>query len=154
MRTHVLMTLAAGCLLVASGPALVAQDAKGAAQAMKQLEGTWEVVSITQDGKKVSPEGQPKTHYVVKGGKWQVRKGNQAAEEGTLKIDPSTTPHHIDVTPTTGEHKGQTMHGIYEVKGDTARDCFAMQAGKQRPKSFSADAGSGCRLTVYRRVQR
>jgi uncharacterized protein (TIGR03067 family) len=147
------MALAAGCLLAASGPALVAQDAKGPAQATKQLEGTWEVVSVTQDGRKVAPEGQGKTQFIVKDGKWRVKKGDQMVEEGTLKIDPSTTPHTIDVMPTTGEHKGQTMHGIYEVKGDTARDCFAMQAGKQRPKSFSADQGSGSRLTEYRRVR-
>jgi uncharacterized protein (TIGR03067 family) len=151
MRTYALMALAAGCLVVARVPALVADDAKG--QAMKQLEGTWEIVSITQDGKKTSPQGHAKMHFVVTDTKWQVKKGDQTIEEGMFKIDPSTTPRIIDVTPTTGKHKGQTMHGIYEVKGDTAKDCFAMQAGKQRPQSFSADEGSGCRLTVYRRVQ-
>jgi uncharacterized protein (TIGR03067 family) len=92
-------------------------------------------------------------HFVVKDSKWQIRKGEQTVEEGTFKIDPRTTPHSIDVTPSSGEHKGQTLHGIYEVKADTAKDCFAMQAGKQRPKAFSAGEGSGCRLTVYRRVQ-
>jgi uncharacterized protein (TIGR03067 family) len=120
---------------------------------MKQLEGTWEIVSATQDGKKVSSEDQAKMRFVVKDGKWQIKKGEQTVEEGTFKIDPSTTPHSIDVTPGSGEHKGQTLLGIYEVKGDTARDCFSMQTGKQRPKTFSAEEGSGCRLTVYRRVQ-
>jgi uncharacterized protein (TIGR03067 family) len=151
MRTCALVALAAGCLVVPSGPALVAGDTHG--PAMKQVEGTWEIVSITQDGKQVPPQSLGKMHFVVRDGKWQVKKDDQTVEEGTFKIDPSTTPHRIDVTPTTGKHKGQTMHGIYEVKGDKARDCFAMQAGQPRPQSFSAGEGSGCRLTVYRRVQ-
>ena len=45
------------------------------------------------------------------------------------------------------------MRGIYEVTGDSAKDCFALQAGKERPKSFAAGEGSGYRLTTYRRVR-
>jgi uncharacterized protein (TIGR03067 family) len=119
---------------------------------MKQLEGTWEVVSITRDGKTVVPPGEA-LRFVVRDGRWSVRKGDQTVEEGTLTIEAGATPHRIDVTPSSGEHKGQTLHGIYEVKGDTARDCFALQAAKERPKGFSAEQGSGCRLTVYRRVR-
>jgi uncharacterized protein (TIGR03067 family) len=120
---------------------------------MKQMEGTWETVSITRDGKKVSPPGEARMHFIVRDGHWTVKKGDQTIEGGTLKIDPSTTPKQIDVTPTSGKHKDQTLHGIYELMGDRARDCFALAPGGQRPKSFSAPEGSGNRLTVYRRLK-
>jgi uncharacterized protein (TIGR03067 family) len=120
---------------------------------MKQLEGTWEVVSVTRDGQKEAPPGEATLRFVVRDGRWSVRKGDQTVEEGTFTLDARATPHCINVTPSSGQHKGQTLHGICEVKGDTARDCFAMPAGKERPRSFSAEQGSGCRLTVYRRVQ-
>jgi uncharacterized protein (TIGR03067 family) len=136
---------------MASSGALAADNLTGPAS--KQLEGTWEIVSVTRDGKEVASQGQANLRFVVKDGKWQVKKGDQTVEEGTFKIDPSTKPHRIDVTPTTGKHSGQTLHGIYEVNGDTARDCFAMQAGQARPSSFSGDQGSHCRLTMYRRMR-
>ena len=117
----------------------------------KLLNGTWEAVRAVVDGKKM-PAPKEKATVTVKDGKYTVRVGEKVASEGTAKIDPTTTPKSIDSTPATGENKGKTFRGIYEVKGDEHRVCFA-PPGKPRPKTFESKEGSGHRLYTYKRVK-
>ena len=117
----------------------------------KSLNGTWEAVRAVVDGKKM-PAPKEKATVTVKDGKYTVRVGEKVASEGTAKIDPTTTPKSIDGTPATGESKGKTFLGIYEVKGDTRRICYA-EPGKPRPKAFESKEGSGHRLATYKRAK-
>ena len=51
-----------------------------------------------------------------------------------------------------GEFKGKTMTGIYEIKGDTMRVCFA-GGGKDRPTEFRTKEGSMEMLVTYKRIK-
>ena len=104
------------------------------------------------DGKKVPDDTIKPTKITVKGDKYSVQMGEQVVEQGTIQIDPTQKPKAIDATPSEGEHKGKTFHGIYEIEGDTAKDCFALP-DKDRPKAFATKQGSGVVLRVYKRAK-
>jgi uncharacterized protein (TIGR03067 family) len=69
------------------------------------------------------------------------------------KLDTSRKPRTIDTEQIVGEHRGKILQGIYELNGDTLRVCLA-PPGKERPTEFSARAGSGNSLAVYRRERK
>jgi uncharacterized protein (TIGR03067 family) len=147
MRRYSLLVLPLALLLVAGAP----KDDQSKKD-LKQFEGTWKIVSVEQDGKKLADDSFKDIRMVVKGNQYAVKRGNRTAEQGTFKIDATKKPRTIDVTPTEGEGKGKTYHGIYEIQGDTARDCFAAP-GKDRPTTFATKSGSGFVLRVYKRVK-
>jgi uncharacterized protein (TIGR03067 family) len=147
MKFHVVTLLTLGCA-VAAQP--VRNDA--ARSDLKKLEGTWKVVLVEADGKKMPGEQYRDMRMVVHANRYTVRRGDRVLERGTFTVDPSHKPKAIDVTPTEGKDKGKTFRGIYAIEGDTARDCFS-RTGKERPREFTAKAGSGCVLRHYKRVK-
>ncbi len=70
--------------------------------------------------------------------------------QGTSEIDPTRKPKTIDFMTTEGDDKGKIVLGIYELGDDTRKLCYA-QPGKDRPSEFSAPAGSGHTLVVFKR---
>lgn len=142
------LLLAAVTLLIGSF-SVPADDKKPA----DELDGKWERVSQTVDGK-AWEAGKLKGHYiVVKGAK--VTYMHEDKEEGpaaTLKLDPGKSPKHIDVTYTDGPNKGKTHKGIYKIDGDTATACFG-DVGKDRPTKFASTPGSGTMLQTVKRVK-
>jgi uncharacterized protein (TIGR03067 family) len=159
MKRRILLLLAvlATAFLIA-GVSLL--DAAGGAKEdavkkeLQALKGTWRVISREVDGKKASEEelkGVTLTRDET--GKFSVRRGDKLIVAGVIKIDPTKKPKTTDVTYTGGEFKGQTALGIYEIEGDTYRGCVARPGG-ERPKDFSAKAGSGHSLIVYKREKK
>jgi uncharacterized protein (TIGR03067 family) len=73
---------------------------------------------------------------------------------GTAKINPSASPRSVDIRLTTeeGHPVGEVAPGVYEVRGDTLRVCFAPW-DKPRPKRFESREGSGHNLFTLKRVK-
>ncbi len=142
MKWKLLSMVVAGLLLAADNPSK--DDVK---QEAKKLNGTWKVDSIVQDGQKMDAEEAHKWVVTMDGDKYVVKVDGQILEEGKIKIDPSKSPKHIDISPTTGNDAGSTRKGIYEVKGDEQKICFA-PPDQERPKEFSSKEGSGRLLIV------
>jgi uncharacterized protein (TIGR03067 family) len=153
MRRCGLAGLALALLLGGGAPAdeKKADKAEAVKQEWKLLNGTWEAVSAVLDGKKM-PAPKEKVTVTLRDGKYTVKQGDKVVAEGTGKIDPTTSPKSVDVTPSSGPDKGKTVLAIYEVKGDTQRVCFA-RPGKPRPKTFEAKKGSGDALYTHKRVK-
>jgi uncharacterized protein (TIGR03067 family) len=114
----------------------------------KDLNGKWVIVSTVHDG-----ETTPSLRRV----RVSFRHDTRVVEIGDIAhidpitVDASKTPKAIDITPNLG--KGKTIKGIYEVKGDELHICSA-EPEQDRPQEFSAKAGSGCSLTIYKRLIR
>jgi uncharacterized protein (TIGR03067 family) len=124
------------------------------AKDLQAFKGTWRLSSKEEDGKKFSEEEIEDFIGTIDGsGKVSVRHGDKVINEGTVKLNPTEKPKAIDVTFTGGERKGQAVLGIYEIDGDTFRVCVA-RPGHERPAEFSAGAGSGRTLVVYKREQK
>jgi uncharacterized protein (TIGR03067 family) len=59
--------------------------------------------------------------------------------DGTFTVDPTKKVKTIDVF-LKNLPKDKAILGIYEIKGDTRKSCFALP-GQERPDGFSKDGG-------------
>lgn len=121
---------------------------------LKALEGTWAITHYEVEGEVEDP-GQFKGVLLVIKDKTYVftRDGQPTTAKGTLDITPTKKPKGVDYTYTDGPDKGKSCLGIYEIKGDTFKDCFAPNPGDTRPTTFETKPGSGLKLVVYERVK-
>jgi uncharacterized protein (TIGR03067 family) len=121
------------------------------AKDLQAFKGTWRMSSKEEDGKKFSEEEIKDVILTSDGsGKSSVRRGDKVIAEATVKLDPTKKPKTIDITFTEGERKGKTALGIYQIESDAFRVCVA-RPGNERPVEFSANAGSGHIVVVYKR---
>lgn len=127
----------------------VPYDDKGKAADAKTIEGTWQLVSATNDGKDTPAEVVKKVRVVIKDGKHSVYFGTDVAvKEIPFAVDETTSPK----TTTDTLPDGTTIKGIYKLDGDTLTSCVAA-AGKERPTVFESKPGSGHTLRVFKRVK-
>src|SRR5262249_32302296 len=114
--------------------------AGGGEEVLKQIQGTWKFVSQEMDAKPVAADQLAGMKITFTGDKWSVTKDGKVLQAGTHKFDPTKKPGQVNAMVTEGEDKGNTMLGIYELKGDALKVCFDPK-GKERPTSFTAKAG-------------
>lgn len=131
------------------GTAVSAVDKDAARAEVKNLEGTWQLVSAVKDGKTTPEDIVKKIRVVIKGGKHSVHFGDEVAvKEIPFAVDPTRNPKTtVDTLP-----GGKEIKGIYKLEGNTLTSCVA-EAGKDRPSEFVSRPGSGHTLRVFKRVQ-
>jgi uncharacterized protein (TIGR03067 family) len=102
-----------------------------------RLEGSWTYV------------GGNVNHVTIKAGVYTVTtpQGQVVLSAGMI-IDPTRQPKWLNMQYTTGFYKGQTLMGIYELKGDNLRLSIDT-SGKVRPAAF----GVGPVTTLVRQKQ-
>jgi uncharacterized protein (TIGR03067 family) len=135
--------------------AAVARTQDGAAEKdLKAMEGKWKVTLHEVDGQTSSEEDAKKfdVRLIVKDGKYKVLFGDKEIATGTIKLNAGKTPRQIDAIAADGKFEGKAMPGIYEIKGDTMRVCFA-QPGTERPTEFRTKEKTGHMLFHYTRVK-
>ena len=117
----------------------------GAARAADSpIDGKWEVVSMTKNGKADDTwAGATREHA---GDKYMMSKSGGKSVSGTMKV--SAAHKTIDLMPDEGQYKGKTLAGVYELTGDTLKIAFA-EPGKERPAKV-AD-GEGITVAVYKK---
>jgi len=127
-------------------PFLEAADKES--ESKDELQGNWKLTEVEKDGKSHKVKAETTEYFVMifKGTKVTARfKEGTPEQEGTYKLLADTKPKAIDFTPTTGDEKGKTVQGIYEIKGNKFRLCVAVP-GTKRPKKFES---KGEEIVVY-----
>jgi uncharacterized protein (TIGR03067 family) len=114
-----------------------------------KFQGTWVVVSAEREGQ---PLDDIKDDKVTFSGDKMTIKTKMRDQEGTFKLDPTKKPKAIDIKPSEGSEKGQTIQGIYSLEGDRLKFCFARD-GKERPSEFATKAGSGLMMVELKRAK-
>jgi len=121
---------------------------------LKQLQGDWNVIAFTQNGKKefaadkgVGMQLQIKGDTITR---IQSRPGGEKLEKewGRIELNNKTNPKSIDIVNPDGP--GGRLLGIYELKDGTLNICFAertnvdvaQERAAKRPTMFAAPAGS------------
>ena len=66
--------------------------------------------------------------------------GNQ--EKGKVKLHADKKPKAIDFTIETGDDKGKTQLGIYEIEDGQFKLCVAKAGETERPSEFKTKEGS------------
>jgi uncharacterized protein (TIGR03067 family) len=108
---------------------------------LKQFQGSRQAVAMHSDGQASSKEEVQATRLVVEGNKFTLT-GKDFAVTGTFFIESTKTPKTIDVVLASKNNRKSktTLLGIYKIKGDKRKSCFAFPE-KKRPTQFSAAKG-------------
>jgi uncharacterized protein (TIGR03067 family) len=117
---------------------------------LERLQGSWAVTALEVDGQ-FTPAGMLAEARIVIRGRRFTSSGMGAVYRGTVALDDSHTPAHIDMTFTAGPEKGNTNLGIYRFSGETLTLCLATR-GSLRPERFAALPGSGFALETLSRA--
>ena len=151
MRLRYALCFAAWLLVTGTG-----RPDDAAKKDVDSLQGNWVVVGRQLLGKKATKQEieEVPTYVVIEGNKgraWFEEKGVKGdMVEGTIKIDPATTPKSVDITYTRGLFKGLTLPSIYELDGDNLKVCIAWQS-KERPKEFVGGPDGKAVFVIYKR---
>jgi uncharacterized protein (TIGR03067 family) len=134
--------------------AVLAMAAAAADPPRKELEpfqGTWAVVSFTQNGMPVPDDEVRKLSLVVTEDERVIKAGDEVRSRAKFSIDPAKTPKTIDIAVSDGPLAGRTVRGIYELKDGTLTVCLSL-AGDDRPDDLTAPEGSDRLLQVFKRA--
>jgi RNA polymerase sigma factor (sigma-70 family) len=116
---------------------------------VKNIQGTWAVVSAEQDGKEAPAEAIKDFAVLITADKIAFSP-NGENRQASYKLDPKKDPKVIEMTPLDGPAKGKTLHGLYALEGDRLKLCLQNGPGKE-PTEFATKADSGLRLLVLKR---
>ena len=115
----------------------------------QKIQGMWVAVSAEMDGKPAPAEAIKDLSILVTADKMAFNpKGED--RQSLYKLDPTTTPKGIELTPQDGPAKGKTVHGLYELDGDRLKLCLLNGPGEE-PKAFATTPGSNLRLLILKR---
>jgi len=144
----VLMVACACCL-----PPLLAQDAKpreAAPDDLKLLQGGWEMVAQESEGMRLPASGR----WVFKGS--EVQAGYTGADlraMGTVKLDSSKRPKHLDLVGTEGRAKGEIIPGIFKFDKDGLIIGLGPRGTTERPEDFVDPPGSNWTVLTFKRIK-
>jgi uncharacterized protein (TIGR03067 family) len=124
-------------------------EAKGGADEIKKLQGSWKPVSALMGGQPFPQPVLDIMKLVVADGRYTVTIGEQK-DEGMCKVDPTKSPRAMDIEGTKGPNQGKKILCIYEFKDETLRVCYDL-SGKARPTEFKSKPETPLFLVEYRR---
>jgi|SRR5271154_1906148 len=113
------------------------------------LQGSWTITTLEIEGQKLPTSMLANCRIVVTGDRF-VSTGMSAVYEGTIELDASANPPHLNMNFDAGPEKGNTNLGIYELDGDNWKLCLATR-GAVRPSAFAATPGTGFALETLAR---
>jgi uncharacterized protein (TIGR03067 family) len=97
---------------------------------LARLEGSWTYV------------GGNVNRVTIRGGVYTVTTPQgQIALSANMHLDPTKEPKWLNMEYSAGFYKGQTLMGIYELKGDNLR-LYMDTSGKVRPTAFPQGRGT------------
>ena len=150
-HTMVLMTAAIAALAAPGAPLASETKAPAAESDAKRFQGTWRLLSLVRDGKDV-PKGQTETmELVFLDNKYTYKGPHGERDEGTFTVDAQQQPAVMTTTHAKAGEGGTSVVRIYRwIDADTVRFCSPGPKDK-KPPDFTAPAGSGRELSVWKR---
>jgi uncharacterized protein (TIGR03067 family) len=135
--------------------ALVAADDKPdpAKADTAKMQGTWTMTESLRDGEEAIPEEDRKElRLLIKDDKRTIKVRDEVVSEATYTLDATSKPKGITVKVSNGPLKDKELPGIYELDGDKLKICLNL-TGKDRPKDFKSEKGSGTLLQVFQKAK-
>lgn len=132
-----------------------------------ELEGTWEVIEATDNGKSIPQEKIKGFRFVFRNGmlEW-IGPSGKKEDEFCVRLGRQQEPPAIDLVQATRfaptkdlttalvpDLQEETTSAVYELKGDALRMCLPRRGAWQRPTSFKAEKGSRETSFTLKRVK-
>lgn len=123
------------CALALATVATARADDDAAKKDLKAMQGTWKVTAAEHDGD--SLDRIVGGIMVVKDNNFHIKTVSGTELKGDLVLNPAKTPKHLDYIHQDGPLKDKKWEGIYELKDDTLKICYAeADSEKERPTEF------------------
>jgi uncharacterized protein (TIGR03067 family) len=146
-------TLLAGCMLAFMSFTAARADDDAAKKELKSLQGTWKVVAAEHDGDPL--DRIVGGVMVIKENNFSIKTAGGTELKGDLILNPSMSPKHVDLAHQDGPLKDKTWQGIYELKGDALKICYAeADSEKERPSEFKTLKKSRLLLVELKREKK
>ncbi len=151
------MKFAVAFLFLSTGVSIGADD-EASKKLLKELEGTYAVVSMDDGGEAVPLEFLRVGNLVIKDGKVSIimkEDGKEVRQKmSTIKVDAAKKPAEIDVVVEEGPEKGKVIPGIITIDGDTVKICCSQHKQKPtRPTEFKSTAKDDTTLMVLKKIK-
>jgi uncharacterized protein (TIGR03067 family) len=110
------------------------------------IEGTWRLTRIESNGEKNNSPGNEAITFLRE---TYTNHSGEDTRRGTCRIDPARKPPHLDLMPSIGPYKGETIKKIYQIDGDMLRIGSQLPIS-QRPQGFNDPSTY---VEIYKRVK-
>jgi uncharacterized protein (TIGR03067 family) len=114
----------------------------------QRLAGTWRVIAAEAGGVAVPPKEYRELRLTFKDGKFTARRGDEAPEAGTYKLDPSRDPRGMDIVRRIGGRE-VVQKGVYSLNGSLLKICASVE---ERPEGFDTRDRPDRTFLTLRRV--
>ena len=128
-----------------------------------EVEGTWRVSQIIDNGESVSPEELHGMTWTFAGGRRIMKAPDEGPDEMTYTLDPTREPKAIDLKyphatyfadETGGSREVERLLAIYKHDGDTLKIASRPPtAPQQRPTGFEFEKGTSLSVMILTRSQ-
>jgi RNA polymerase sigma factor (sigma-70 family) len=145
----------------AKGKPKVVEYVEAVTKDLERLQGKWELTSFVVYGQTLElPKDTERRTLIIEGNKATLYIGPQEIRM-TWLIDPTKKPKTLDICyeqsfsdgkAEKGAFEGKVWPAIYELEGDTLREC-SDDPGGERPSDFSAPRKTKRSLMTYKRIK-
>lgn len=132
---HILVALILGGTIAL--PAGVAQDKRDA----PSLQGRWKVTRLIKRGALKAADDIATMSFVFSKDTLKILMRGEETRQFRFEVNRTQTPHHIDITATSGSFKEQTLPGIFRLEKDSLLLCLPSDDNKTRPGGFESLGG-------------
>lgn len=112
---------------------------------LQLMQGTWVPVEIVANGKTLEAEVLNAIKVTIHENSYKTERPN-SRDEGTMKLDETTTPKSMTLTT----DAGKDVPAIYEISDDTFKACYAI-GNASRPTEFKSVEDSNHIFVTYKR---
>ncbi len=155
MSRYLCVAVFIGCAVLAASVAVSDEPAQLTNQEKENLarwQGTFELISVEDDGKKTTGESLKSRKLTVEGANYHFQNGT-FNEHGSYKFDLQQDPKHLDIIVGDGADKGKVYLAAFDADQKHVSICF-QKKNEQRPDKLTGAAGTGTILEVWRKVSK
>jgi len=117
-------------------------------------DGVYKVTGLTKGGQKAPGDPSELIEAVtIKGDKITIKMLGEA-KTATIKIDAKAKPATIDLTPDSGDKKGETMKGIWKMEKGVLTMVLIEGKDAKRPENFDAKGATEMMLELTKKEEK
>jgi uncharacterized protein (TIGR03067 family) len=126
-------------VVLATPPALGADNGDDVQKELKALEGKWKAVAMEAGGKPFPKDNIPVFTFIVAANGKSSGQTPQDEYQATIAVDPKKAPKTIDNLHESGAQKGKKQYGIYKLEADKWTVCMTRPGvgESDRPTDFT-----------------